>query len=56
MDARSLLARVGRELDVARLPVLVSHQHSLECDSFTNAGKSKDNCTNLNGVSHNLRK
>jgi hypothetical protein len=47
VDAGSLLARVSRELDVARLPVLISHERPLECDSLTNAGKSEDNGTNL---------
>jgi hypothetical protein len=47
MDVGSLLARVNRELDITRLPILILHEHALECNSLANTRESEDDRTNL---------
>lgn len=52
----SLLRRIVHELDIAHLPVLVTHELATKANTIGNIGESKDDGANLSGMIQSERR
>lgn len=50
MNARRFLARIIHELNIASLPVIVTHEHCLESDCITDGCETEDDGADLDEV------